>query len=78
MEKKGDVLNQLAIISDLLENVNMEVNETSIAFNLKKEEFNRMYNTIYLKAKDKNVKPPKDTFQVKIGSIMIIFNTNNA
>jgi len=77
MEKKGNVLNQLAIISDLLENVNMEVAEISVTFNVNKEEFNRMYNTVYLKAKDKNVKPPKNTFQVKIGNITMIFNTNN-
>ena len=34
MEKKGDILNQLAIISDLLEKVNVRVESKTIVFEL--------------------------------------------
>ena len=77
MEKRGNILNQLAIISDLLENANMESKETSVVFNVERMEFNRIYNIIYVNAKDKTENPPKNTFQVKIGEITMIFNTNN-
>lgn len=76
MEKKGNVLNQLAIISDLLENMNMESTDTSVIFNVERAEFNRMYNMVYLKAKEKSTYP-KNTFQAKIGSVTMIFNTSN-
>jgi len=76
MEKRGNVLNQLAIISDLLENLNMVSTNTSIVFNMERTEFNRMYNIVYLRAKEKST-PPKNSFQAKIGNVTIIFNTNN-
>ena len=76
MEKKGDFLNQLAIISDLLERANLESNKIVVVFNVERTEFNRIYNTLYIKSKTKNV-PPKDTFEVKIGEIMMVFNTNS-
>ncbi len=78
MEKKGNILNQLAIISDLLEKANMESTETSVVFNMERAEFNRLYNIIYINAKNKTDKPPKNVFQVKIGNITMIFNTNSA
>ena len=39
MEKKGELLNQLAIISDLLEKLNTNTESTTIVLNLKEEEF---------------------------------------
>ena len=39
MEKKGEVLNQLAIISDLLENVNVSNMSSTVIIELNKEEF---------------------------------------
>ena len=36
MEKKGDLLNQLAIISDLIEKVNIETKLSSLIFELEK------------------------------------------
>ena len=35
MEKKGDILNQLAIISDLLEKINANTESKTIVLNLK-------------------------------------------
>ena len=75
--KRGEILNQLAIISDLLEKVNLESAGTSVTFNVKRPEFNRIYNAVYHKAK-LNIQPPKNTFNVKIGEITMIFNTSNA
>ena len=43
MEKKGEILNQLAIISDLLENVNLESKLTSVIFMVEKEEFDENF-----------------------------------
>lgn len=76
MEKKGDMLNQLALIADLLERVNLTSKDPMIIFDVEREEFNRIYNTIYLKAKSR-LNPPKDTFNLQIGDIKIIFNTNS-
>ena len=61
MEKKGDVLNQLAIISDLLEKINLDTLSTTIIIELNKVEFEK----------------PKDTFSITIGNADIVFNTSN-
>jgi hypothetical protein len=49
MEKKGDILNQLAIISDLLEKINANTESKTIVLNLKEEEFLSVFNTIQKK-----------------------------
>lgn len=79
MEKKGEILNQLAIISDLLENVNLKNESSSVIFTLGDEEFKKMYNTIIKKTKIKS-EEPDTTFSVKIGKIefMFVINKNNA
>jgi hypothetical protein len=41
MEKKGELLNQLAIISDLLENINLETQSKIIVIELSKTEFEK-------------------------------------
>lgn len=76
MEKKGDVLNQLALISDLLEKVNLEVNSSTIIFNLSKEEFDKIFGLVQKKY-DKKTDKPKNTFTITIGQVDIIFNMNN-
>ena len=76
MEKKGEILNQLAIISDLLENANIESETTSVVYILNEENFDKMFNKIVKKTK---VKSEVDTtFSVKIGEIEFIFNKSNA
>ena len=76
MEKKGEILNQLAIISDLLENANIESETTSVVYILNETEFNKMFSKIVKKTK---VKSEVDTtFSVKIGEIEFIFNKSNA
>ena len=83
MEKKGEILNQLAIISDLIENVNLESKSRSVLFILNKTEFNKMTGIIVKKTKVK-YDDSNQTFSVKIGEVEFIFtmektaNKNNA
>lgn len=76
MEKKGEILNQLAIISDLLEKINLESETTSVIFMLKEKEFNDMFNKLAKKTKTKP-EDLEDTFSLKIGEINFIFNKSN-
>lgn len=76
MEKKGELLNQLAIISDLLEKLNTNTESTTIVLNLKEEEFLRAFDLIQKKYGRKIEKPEK-TFTITIGLVDIIFNMNN-
>jgi len=76
MEKKGEILNQLAIISDLLENANIESETTSVVYILNETEFNKMFSKIVKKTK---VKSEVDTtFSVKIGEIEFIFTLSKS
>lgn len=76
MEKKGDLINQLAIISDLLEKVNAELDSQTIILELNKSEFDRVFKLIEKKY-GKTMELPKDTFTINMGTVSIIFNTNN-
>jgi CRP-like cAMP-binding protein len=76
MEKKGDILNQLAIISDLLEKINAETKSTTIVLELSNQEFLKAFDTIQKKYGMKMEKP-KDSFNIRIGLVDIVFNTNN-
>jgi CRP-like cAMP-binding protein len=72
MEKKGEILNQLAIISDLLENANLETKEKTVLFVLDKKEFDKMYGVIVKMTKVKS-NTIDTTFSVKIGEIDFVF-----
>ena len=76
MEKKGDILNQLAIITDLMEKLNLESKLKTILFDLEKPELDRVYAIISGKS---NIKtdPVKNEFSITIGEANIIFSTNN-
>jgi hypothetical protein len=76
MEKKGDIFNQLAIISELLEQCNIVSNNQAIIIELDRDEFVRVYKLTQLKAK-RSLEIPKTTFNIKIGSVDIIFNMNS-
>ena len=76
MEKRGDILNQLAIISDLLEKINADTQSSTIVFGLSKTEFDRIFDLVQKKYNKKSEKP-KDTFKITIGMVDIIFNMNN-
>jgi len=77
MEKKGDILNQLAIISDLLENANIDCDDITATIVLKEKQFLKVWKLVnekmHIKSSD-NV----NTFSLKIGVVEFIFNKNNA
>lgn len=81
MEKKGEILNQLALIADLLEKANIESTSTSVIFVLNEKDFNGMYEKITKKTKSDIPSENKETsFSVKIGDIEYVFglSKNNA
>ena len=77
MEKTGDLFNQLAIISDLLEQVNLEATAQTVVFEVNEKEFLRIYDMVAKKVRMVGG-TPKSTFNVKIGDVDIVFNKNNA
>jgi hypothetical protein len=77
MEKKGDILNQLAIISDLYEKLSIDVKSTTVILEIPKVEFEKVFDMIEKKY-NKKMGLPDDTFTIKIGNVDFIFNTNNA
>jgi hypothetical protein len=76
MEKKGDLLNQLAIISDLMEKINADTKSATMIFELSNSEFELVFETIQKKY-GRKMDRPKDTFSITIGQVDIIFNTSN-
>lgn len=76
MEKKGNFFNQIAIISDLLEKINIELESRTVIFELKEEEFNRVYGLVTDKTKQ-NIKSVKNKFSITIGEVNIIFSKNS-
>ncbi len=76
MEKKGEMLNQLAIISDLLEKINLESTSRTVVFQLKEDDFINAFETIQKKYGRKMDKPNK-TFTITIGDVDIVFNMSN-
>ena len=76
MEKKGEILNQLALISDLIENVNADIKSNTIIFEVSKIEFERIFGLIEKKYNRKSQKV-KNSFTISIGNVDVIFNTSN-
>jgi hypothetical protein len=76
MEKKGDLLNQLAIISDLLEKININVESSTIVLELSKPEFDNTFELIQKKYSMKMDKP-KNTFTINLGVVNVVFNTSS-
>jgi hypothetical protein len=76
MEKKGEMLNQLAIISDLLEKINLDTTNRTVVFELKENDFINAFEIIQKKYGKKMDKPNK-TFTITIGDVDIVFNMSN-
>jgi hypothetical protein len=76
MQKKGDLLNQLAIISDLLEKININVESSTIVLELSKPEFDNTFELIQKKYSMKMDKP-KNTFTINLGVVNVVFNTSS-
>ena len=76
MEKKGELLNQLSIISDLLEKIVLTTESRTLVLELKDDEFNVAFEIIKKKY-NKKADKPKDTFSISIGDVDIIFNKSS-
>ena len=76
MEKKGDLINQLAIISDLMEKINLDTKSCTLVIELENEKFLQNFDYISKKQTGRMVKPDK-TFTIKIGQVDIIFNKSS-
>lgn len=76
MEKKGELLNQLAIISDLLENLNTSTESVTLVIQQKPENFTKSFEEIQKKYGIKTQKPD-DKFEITIGFVDIIFSMSN-
>jgi hypothetical protein len=77
MEKKGELLNQLAIVSDLLEKANIETKSHTIILELDEKNFINTFNNIQQKY-GRAIEKPETTFTIRIGVVDFVFNTNNA
>jgi hypothetical protein len=75
-EKKGDILNQLALISDLLEKVNIETKNTSVLIEVSEDEFSRVKNYISVKQKV-DTDDSESVFAIVIGDIDFVFSKNS-
>lgn len=76
MTKKGDLLNQLAIISDLMEKLNADIKSNTIVFEVSKTEFEKIFHYLEKKNNTQN-EIPKDKFTITIGNVDIVFSTSN-
>jgi hypothetical protein len=76
MTKKGDLLNQLAIISDLMEKLNANIKSNTIVFEVSKIEFEKIFQYLEKKNNTQN-EIPKDKFTITIGNVDIIFSTSS-
>lgn len=76
MERKGDLLNQLAIISDLLENMNLVTKSITVILETNDEEFKTSLDYVQKKY-GKKIDEVNDTYTITIGFVDIIVNKSN-
>jgi len=76
METKGNILTQMAIISDLFEKANMMSENTVVRFDLGDKEYRRLLKLIIEKANIK-LNQVDDTFNVEIGPVSFVFSKSN-
>ena len=76
-EKKGDLLNQLAIISDLIEKVNVDTNNSTVLFEVNEdiyEEIKEYLDTKY----DQDIEDEDNgTFSIALGDVVFLFSKNS-
>lgn len=73
MEKKGEILNQLAIISDLLEKANIDSQKIKVDITLSPMEFKKMYGIITKMTNFTSLEVPSTYFMVQIGNVEFTF-----
>ena len=76
MQKKGELFNQLAIISELLEKLNLEATGQTMILEIPKLEFDRVYKMVQSKVNFVS-QNPQTTFNIRIGEVNIVFNKSS-
>lgn len=76
MEKKGDILNQLAIISDLIEKLNLNADSSAIVLEVSELEYYKTYDYVSKKQNRKSSNAGK-SFTIKMGDVDIVFNKSS-
>jgi hypothetical protein len=76
MEKKGDLLNQLAIICDLVEKLNLKTDSSTVVLEVPELEYYKVYDYI-CKKQNKKTNSAGKTFTIKMGDVDIVFNKNS-
>lgn len=77
MEKRGSILTQLALISDLFERVNMSAPNVTTILMVEQKEFMRLFKLFSKKAHTK-LEIINDTYTVKIGMVEYVFTLNKS
>lgn len=75
-KKKGDLLNQLAIVSDFLEKANIDALIKTLRFNLSDEEYEKVKQYLAEKSEG-HITYGDESFGIMIGELVIVFNKNN-
>lgn len=73
---ESNVLNQLAVITDMIEKLELKTTSNKVIFNLDKEDFNKIFDSLHSN-KQRRVERPKETFTITIENVDFIFNMNN-
>lgn len=68
----GDAMNQIGIISDLLERVNLNTKEITVTIELESDDFNELHDRV---VKRRGILlMPKKTFNMMVSGVKFIFN----
>jgi hypothetical protein len=76
MEQKNNVLNQLALITDLIDKLDINHSSSKVLFNLDKEDFEKVFNSLH-DNQYRRMEIPRETFTVRIETVDFVFNMNN-
>lgn len=76
MEKKGDLLNQLAIVSDLIEKLNINTVSNAIVLEVPEVDYYKTYDYVSKKQNRRTPNPGK-SFTIKMGDVDIVFNKSS-
>ena len=76
-DKKGEILNQLALISDLLEKVNLKSENRTVFYEMDEDEYDRVYEYIKSKGDGEGMDEDSKTFTILIGDVSFMFSKNN-
>ena len=76
-EKKGDLLNQMAIISDLLEKINLSTINTTAFFEVDDSEYDKVKKYLSKKYEGDIDDEDSGTFSIVIGDVPFVFSKNS-